>query len=347
MGNSCTAQAPPITEEVVVMREIATSESELSHKKATLDNVMADSAVVEFQPAVHMLVCALDYKKTACPLTCTMDGNNMLDLARHCNAKTTKALYDEEATRPNVVKSIKEVGSKCKPGDYFIFFYAGHGSSLKDNDGDEEDGIDECFCLVDKHGQTSKKDWLRDDDFAKAVSSSVSRGTNIVVISDCCHSGTVADLGRPEWRGHRAISISGCTDKQTSGDTGSGGIFTHALLLAIQKLNKKGLRKYSLQDLYVTTLAKDDKIFRSPQDITLHTVPGFSSDGMEWPLVPPESYKAPYRTTLQQFADALHMPVLLGSKDNGTAAAPEVVQQKSCFVCAHLLRGRPDPSLKN
>jgi hypothetical protein len=58
---------------------------------------------------------------------------------------------------------------------------------------------------------------LRDDDFAKLVTGSVHADTNVLILADCCHSGTVADLNKPLWQGYRVASISGCTDKQTSG----------------------------------------------------------------------------------------------------------------------------------
>lgn len=282
-------------------------------------------------PAVHMIICALDYKNTSFPLTCTQDGDNMMELARLCNANVEK-LYNEEATVENVCKLIKMVGTRCGPDDYFVFYYAGHGANLPDQDGDEDDGQDEAFCFVDKEGRTSPKCWLRDDDFAKLVTSSVHAFTNILVLADCCHSGTVADLNKPIWDGYRAISIAGCKDQQTSGDTGKGGIFTHSLLLAIDGLKVAARSTYTVDDLYHETLIVDDEVFNSLQDITMQSRPNAC---MAWPLVPPGHFVAPFRrpdaakgsqaTTIDGSAKpAVKMPTIAVGPDEARAPQPEL-----------------------
>jgi hypothetical protein len=250
-----------------------------------------------------MIVCALDYKGTKHPLTCTTDGNNIAHLAETCHAKI-KTLYDRQATKSNVCRAIQETGRQCAVGDYLVFFYAGHGCQLPDQDGDEKDGKDDAYCLVDENGGLNASSFLRDDDFAQIMTSSVPKGVNVIIISDCCHSGTVADFSKPEWLGHRAISMSGCQDKETSGDTGKGGIFTHSLLLGVEKLNKfcSGAQAdnrtqgqpYSVGTLFRASLDSDDHIFKSPQHLTMQAVPGLSFDAMQWPLLPPRDYQAPW-----------------------------------------------------
>jgi len=245
-----------------------------------------------------MVVCALDYKGTKHPLTCTIDGNNLVELATKCNVARLKTLYDREATKNNVARAIQEVGRDCAVGDYFIFFYAGHGCQLPDQDGDEQDGKDDAYCLVDANGDLKAAAFLRDDDFARMVTTCVARGVNILVISDCCHSGSVADFNKNEWKGHNAVSMSGCQDKETSGDTGKGGIFTHSLLIGVEKLNRycgQSRPPYSVGTLFRAALDSDDRLFKSPQHLTIQAVPGLSFDGMQWPLVPPKDYQAPWK----------------------------------------------------
>jgi hypothetical protein len=242
---------------------------------------------------VHVLICALDYKRTSNPLTCTIDGNNFAALCEQCNAKTVHKLFDEEATVPAVKEALTTLASKCGPDDYFIFYYSGHGTNLPDQDGDEADHQDEAFCLVDDRGQVSFETCLRDDEFADIVTTCVHTETRVLMISDCCHSGTVADLSKDEWDGYRAISISGCTDKQTSGDTGRGGICTHSLLLAIDKLQQAGDDDYSVGALYNATLREDERVFDSAQDITIQAADAISYNSMAWPLIPPNRYQAP------------------------------------------------------
>lgn len=243
-------------------------------------------------PSVHMIICALDYKKTRNPLTCSVDGENMLNLARQCSNVNVEMLSNDEATVENARRLIQNVGARCKPGDYFVFYYAGHGAELPDQDGDEDDAKDEAFCFVDEHGQTSSACWLRDDDFATIVTSSIHAETKVLILADCCHSGTVADLDKPAWSGHQVISVSGCLDKQTSGDTGKGGIFTHAMLLAIEDFKTHQHFDYTVGDLHRQTMIFDDMVFSSTQDITIQARP---HDGMKWPLEPVGQYVSPLR----------------------------------------------------
>lgn len=299
------------------------------------DGAKLDAAVQQVG-RVHMIICALDYKKTGSPLTCTVDGDNMAELAHLCNARVER-LYDEDATVANVSKMIHRVGSQCGPEDHFIFFYAGHGSNLPDQDGDEDDGQDEAFCFVDEYGQTSPDCWLRDDDFAKLVTSSVHRNTKILILADCCHSGTVADINKTIWDGYRVISISGCKDKQTSGDTGKGGIFTHAMLLAVDGLKTREVNSYTAHELYGETLAVDDSVFNSAQDITMQKRP---DDKMAWPLVPPGNYIAPMRRAIGTPADspcqATSFGPAHGSTKSNTAASATSARdpQVHMIICA-------------
>merc|ERR1711862_44243 len=130
---------------------------------------------------------------------------------------------------------------------------------------------------------------------ARVITSCIPRSTNILIISDCCHSATIADFNRPEWRGYRALSMSGCTDTQTSGDTGVGGVFTHSLLMGIERISQRQ-PSYSVGSLFREALDVDNEVFRSSQDITIQAAPGVDYD-MPWPLAPPGVYQAPYRLT--------------------------------------------------
>lgn len=242
---------------------------------------------------VFTLICALDYKGTSCPLTCTYDGNNMQALLSKCdNIGKVTVLYDNAATSSNAEAAIRELGSMCGPDDYFIFYYSGHGSSVPDKDGDEADGKDEALCFVGPGGQLAAKYFMVDDDFARIVTSSFQPSVQILVLTDCCHSGTVGDFDNPCWNEFRCISITGCLDDQTSGDMGKGGIFTHSMLLAIDKLDNHGRTQYSVGDLYKATVKEDDAVFRSKQVITINATSRGHPDEMAWPLLPFE-YVAP------------------------------------------------------
>lgn len=242
----------------------------------------------------HMLVIALDYKGTSNPLTCSIDAKNMIALAQASGITSIKALWDNQCTKQNVLQQLVNVANICKPGDTFLFYYTGHGTSVKDLDGDEVDYKDEAYVCVTSSGQIDPNEFLTDDEFAAHLLEYVNKECNMIIISDCCHSGTMCDFGKPRWEGYHAISISGCRDSQTSGDTGKGGICTHSMLMAIEAFQKKGKNRYSVGDLYRATLSFDDQKFASPQDIYLDTAPQCSSNNIDWPLVPKGPFQAPY-----------------------------------------------------
>lgn len=242
---------------------------------------------------VHLLICALDYKGTSNPLTCTLDGNNMQALARSCGIEDIEVMYDTQCQKKNVAEKIKQMAQRCNDNDFFVFYYSGHGTSVPDKDGDEDDGKDEALCFVGPSGQLAAQYFMTDDEIATLFTETFGEGVRILILTDCCHSGTIGDLDKPAWKNHQAITMSGCADDQTSGDIGKGGIFTHSLLLAIDHLTTTGEEEFAVGQVYNATLHEDETMFHSTQDIQLRCSRAVKPQGMPWPLVPKGDYKAP------------------------------------------------------
>lgn len=244
----------------------------------------------------HMLICALDYVGSASPLTCTIDGKNMHALAKACGIADVETMYNEQCTREEITAAIRRTAQKCALGDTFLFFFAGHGASSKDDNGDEKDGFDENYvCDFTNQDLDPSKHYLCDDDFSSLLTSCLSPQVHIIVISDCCHSGSVCDFKKPMWNGYQAVSISGCKDSQTAGDTGKGGICTHSLMLAIEQLQKEGRTSYSVRNLHEKTVYYDSTLMKSEQDIKLTKPPGCKDLAIPWPLIPKHPFAAPYK----------------------------------------------------
>mmetsp|Transcript_49155 Transcript_49155/g.114971 ORF Transcript_49155/g.114971 Transcript_49155/m.114971 type:complete len:285 (-) Transcript_49155:91-945(-) len=246
---------------------------------------------------VRALMVVNDYAKTPNSLSCTIDGKHMEQLLQACGVTSVYRLYNDDCTKPRMRQAVAQVCRSCGPDDYFMMYYSGHGHYVKDLDGDEDDHQDEAFVCVDERGQIKVPNTLYiDDEFEQDMTSNLNPDTRVLLIADCCHSGTIADLEKAEY-GKEAILLAGCMDKQTAGDlkrTQGGGIFTHSLLMAVERLARMGETECSVGRVFNETLEVDDTVFMSPQDIAIQCPSGFSPDGMAWPLVPQFPYTAPY-----------------------------------------------------
>jgi len=96
-------------------------------------------------------------------------------------------LLDRQATGAAIRKGIRALLAACTRGDLAVVQYSGHGSFVPDRDGDEPDGTDECLCPYD----VTRKGVLTDDELFTLYSARPA-DVRLVVISDSCHSGTVA-----------------------------------------------------------------------------------------------------------------------------------------------------------
>ena len=96
-------------------------------------------------------------------------------------------MLDKDATGKAIRQAIKSVIGAAKTGDSVVIQYSGHGSFVPDEDGDEPDGTDECICPYD----ITSKGPITDDELFDLYNDK-SRGVKLLVISDSCHSGTVA-----------------------------------------------------------------------------------------------------------------------------------------------------------
>jgi len=190
---------------------------------------------------------------------CVNDANAMNDLALGQGFEG-QVLLNESATRENIIRAINQAAAKLQAGDIFFVSYSGHGHRIPDTNGDDEDGMDETWCLYDAQ--------LIDDELA-VFWSRFKAGVRILVISDSCHSGTITKPGQNEplytqqtprflpieimqktWKDHEAFYtsltkdlprtqpeikatirlLSGCQDNQSSYDGYPHGAFTTQLL---------------------------------------------------------------------------------------------------------------------
>ena len=95
----------------------------------------------------------------------------------------TSLLLNEQATAQAVKDAIAGAVNQLKSGDILLLTYSGHGGQVPDLNGDEEDHLDETWVLYDHE--------LIDDELY-ALWGQFESDVRILLLTDCCHSGTVA-----------------------------------------------------------------------------------------------------------------------------------------------------------
>jgi len=113
-------------------------------------------------------------------------------------ARGIKKLFNEKATRENVIKAFQsQLIKKAKPGDTVLLYYAGHGSFnessavFKKFDGKEQDETFVCYdSRLEGHYDLADKE-------IAALLSRIDKEVDIVVIADSCHSASVTRSLKP------------------------------------------------------------------------------------------------------------------------------------------------------
>jgi metacaspase-1 len=113
---------------------------------------------------------------------CEADARDMLAITTGRGFKSSM-LLTSEATAAAVTSAIAQAAAELEAGDIFVVSYSGHGGQVPDVSGDEPDGRDETWVLFDRQ--------LIDDELY-ALWGKFKEGVRILLLSDSCHSGSVA-----------------------------------------------------------------------------------------------------------------------------------------------------------
>jgi hypothetical protein len=157
-------------------------------------------------------------------------------------------ISDVKPTRYNILNNFKIFLSSSKAGDFLFFGFSGHGSQIRDTNGDETDGTDETIVGCDLQN-------VKDDELKQIIKDNLKPNVTLFCVFDSCHSGTVLDLKYQyldslnynsfsendinlETNGN-VIMISGCMDSQTSDDANISGVSRGAMLWSfLDTINK-------------------------------------------------------------------------------------------------------------
>lgn len=203
---------------------------------------------------VVCLIIALDYRYSpheAEQLNCSKDAEvfyRIVDRTDDQVQREVKRVLDHDVKDANFpgrdvfLKLLIESARKCRPGDWFVFYYAGHGDNVPDRTGEEASGFDQAFVLPNKRTlELDDASMLIDDEFALHLDEHVPAGVRILVLCDCCHAGTICDIDTFKYN-HDIYSISATQDDEEAEEKGGllgsqGGTFTNSLKDAMAELS--------------------------------------------------------------------------------------------------------------
>ena len=97
-----------------------------------------------------------------------------------------KVLLDHGVTHDSVYQAITGWLAQAPEGSTVLIYYSGHGSRVKDRNGDEIDGYDETIVPWD-YGK--KHQFIVDDEIRRWLS--LLKADKVILIFDSCHSGTM------------------------------------------------------------------------------------------------------------------------------------------------------------
>lgn len=209
------------------------------------------------------LLVGINYLKTDLALAgCINDAMNIQNLLRKMYGSNIQIHFLKETdknpnnhpTKKNMLREFNWLLDGAKPGDSLFFHYSGHGGSVRDNNGDEKDRMDETLVPLDfrRVGQ------MRDDELKQVLIDKVPSQVKLTCLIDCCHSGTILDLkygyiqpqngstksvihNKSETQGD-IVLFSGCKDSQYSWEVFDQrkiqGAMTNAFVKAMTELRE-------------------------------------------------------------------------------------------------------------
>lgn len=181
----------------------------------------------------NALVIGINYFGTANELQgCINDVNDIQSflIKKGFEKNNINMITDNTTIKPtkqNILNAFKQLLANAKAGDLIYFFYSGHGSYIKDQNGDEETGNDQGLFTLDSQ-------FISDDELKSLIQNHLNKDATLFAMFDCCFSGSILDLKyqyldslnydkyteytREAVTISNVIMISGCNDLQTSAD---------------------------------------------------------------------------------------------------------------------------------
>ena len=102
--------------------------------------------------------------------------------------ENVRLLLNQDATRSAIEAGLREwLPANVRPGDQVVFYFAGHGSQVWDENGDEDDGLDETIAPADVDPLNADFDII-DETLGEWLNALPT--TNVWYVHDNCNAGT-------------------------------------------------------------------------------------------------------------------------------------------------------------
>jgi hypothetical protein len=99
-------------------------------------------------------------------------------------------LLDAQATRKAILEGIQEhLIDEAAPGDLCFFYYAGHGSRIRNLRSNKPSGMDSTIVPADSWSGAMD---IRDKELARLFNRALDKGVILTAVFDSCHSGAIA-----------------------------------------------------------------------------------------------------------------------------------------------------------
>ena len=190
-------------------------------------------------------------------------------------------LRDEEATKDNIKNSITTFFEEATAVDYIWLHFSGYGTSLATTNGDTQQYL---VCYDHAGGEAGLLAIKEIEQLLSFPALGPNNTPNILFTRDCCYSNSIDDPqmeDHPKWKARGLdvqvgpvapinadspthVSFSACFSDQLAVETSSGGLFTQAMIDALE--TNSGNLSYA--DLHVHTraeLALINREHQSPQ----------------------------------------------------------------------------------
>ncbi len=253
-----------------------TSQMTIAPTSRASQNWMLLIGIDKYFQLSHLNNCVDDLKTVRDILTeqYTFDRENVMEL------------FDEQATRENIIKKFEELARKVKPNDNVLIYYAGHGVYNRT--------FKRGYWLPVDAGTGSTAQYLPSTDLQTFLGAIKSR--SILVISDACFSGalfaggeksvpfrpTLPTILQAAKLKARQILTSGSNEPVADGwmFLDKHSLFAHYLIAQLSRNTDKYLTAGSLFERVMTPVS--DKGFETPE---YKTIPNTGDEGGEFLFV--------------------------------------------------------------